>query len=100
MHYGLARSIVLGEEPKMLLKIICVVALLTLAGCAALGEGYSARYGLTNTENPQATANPVDESFSGGTVGIHEIEDYEKKYRERNVLGPQEIDSPSDSTGQ
>ncbi len=84
----------------MLAKIICVVALLTLAGCAALDEGYSAHYGLMSTENPQATANPVDESYGGGTVGIREIEEYEDKYRERDVLGSQEIDRPSDPTGQ
>ena len=83
----------------MLTRIICVVALLTLAGCAALDEGYSARYGLMSTENPQASANPVDESFGGGTVGIREIEEYADKYQERDVLEPQEIDDPSDSTG-
>jgi hypothetical protein len=76
------------------------VALLTLGGCAALDEGYNTRYGLTNTENPQATANPVDESYGGGTVGIREIEEYEGKYRERDVLEAQEIDSPSDSAEQ
>lgn len=70
----------------MFARILCFSALLTVVGCAALDEGYTTHYGLTSTENPQAQANPAGDSYRGGTVGIQEIEEYEEKYRERDVI--------------
>lgn len=66
--------------------ILCISALITLAGCAAIDEGYSAHYGLTGAEYPQAPSNPLDEAYPGGTVGIRQAEEYEEKYRERDVM--------------
>ncbi len=53
-----------------------------VAGCAALDEGYTTHYGLTSTEY----SHPAEKTYTGGTVGIQEIEEYEEKYREKDVL--------------
>lgn len=70
----------------MILRVLFAVAVLMAAGCASIGEGYTTRYGLANPESPAIRPNLVDETYAGGTIGQREIEEYEQKYRERDVL--------------
>jgi len=70
----------------MLARILCLIMLLGVAGCAALDEGYTTHYGLTSTEYSRGRQNPAEKTYTGGTVGIQEIEEYEEKYREKDVL--------------
>ena len=78
----------------MIARILCLVALIAIAGCAALDEGYTTNYGLTNTEDPQARSNPVDESYGGGTVGIQRIEEYDEKYQRQDLIDQGEPTEP------
>lgn len=57
---------------------------LAAAGCASLREDYSARYGLTNPDNPMTRTTLSDETFNAGTVGEKYMEDYDKKYHEED----------------
>ena len=75
-------------------KILCLVALIAIAGCASLDEGYSTNYGLTSTEDPQARRNPIDESYGGGTLGIQRIEEYEEKYQRQDLIDHGESAKP------
>jgi len=70
--------------------------LLASVGCAALDEGYSTHYGLTSTESPAGRPNPAEEGYRGGTVGIQEIEEYDEKYREKDVIERVETPVPSE----
>ena len=70
----------------MFARILCFSALLTVVGCAALDDGYTTHYGLTSTESPQVGTNPAGDSYRGSTVDIQEMEEYEEKYRERDVI--------------
>ncbi len=74
--------------------MICLMLLLAAAGCTALDEGYSTHYGLTSTEYPRGRPNPAEETYGGGKVGIQEIEEYEEKYREKDVM---EREAPADA---
>jgi hypothetical protein len=74
--------------------ILFAVALFAAAGCAALDEGYSTRYGLTSTENPRARENPVDEGYSSGIVGIQDVEEYEEKYQKKDIMKPGDTAEP------
>ena len=80
----------------MLVRALCLMLLLASVGCAALGEGYSTHYGLTSTESPTGSPNPAEESYRGGTVGIQEIEEYDEKYREKDVIERVETPEPSE----
>jgi len=64
----------------MLARILCLIMLFGVAGCAALDDGYTTHYGLTSTEYSRGRQNPAEETYTGGTVGIQEIEEYEEKY--------------------
>ena len=81
----------------MLIRIACIMALLMGGGCASIGEGYTARYGLTNPESPPAPRELTDETYGGGTVGGKHIEEYEEKYQEKNVL---RVTEPEGSDGE
>ncbi len=70
--------------------------LLASVGCAALDEGYSTHYGLTSTESLTGSPNPAEEGYRGGTVGIQEIEEYDEKYREKDVIERVETPEPSE----
>ena len=70
----------------MLIKTGCMMLLLAAVGCASVSEGYTARYGLTNPESPSAYRNLTDEAPSSGVVGDQYVEEYEKKYREKDIL--------------
>lgn len=72
---------------KLVLAALLVI-LPAAAGCASLGEGYTARYGLTNTETPPVSPNLTDEGYRGGVVGQQEIEEYDKKYHEQDIFRP------------
>ena len=78
----------------LLAGILCMAALLIDVGCASIGEGYSTRYGLMSTEKPQIQPQSADESYGGGLVGIQEIEAYEKKYQERDVIKHDDAPQP------
>lgn len=70
----------------MLARILVMVALLAMAGCAALEEGYTARYGLANPDTRPVHPDIVDESQASGSIGQQYIEDYDKKYREKDIF--------------
>jgi hypothetical protein len=72
---------------KLVLATLPMI-LLTAVGCASLDEGYSARYGLTNTETPPVNPNLTDEMYGGGIVGQQQIEEYDKKYHEQDIFKP------------
>ena len=74
-------------------RVVCAAALLMATGCASLQEGYTTRLGLTNPENPPVHPDLVDETYAGGTVGQRQIEEYDKKYRETDVLKSPEVES-------
>ncbi len=78
----------------MIARILCLIALIAVAGCATFDEGYTTNYGLTSTEDPQARSNPVDESYGGGTIGIEEIEEYEEKYHRQDLIDGGESTKP------
>jgi hypothetical protein len=71
--------------------------LLITAGCASLGEGYTAHYGLTNPESPPGSRDLTDEAYGSGIVGDQYIEEYEEKYRQKNVL---KVIEPEGSEGE
>ncbi|UCD56712.1 MAG: hypothetical protein JSV16_12905 [Candidatus Hydrogenedentota bacterium] len=68
--------------------------LLMAAGCASIGEGYTTRYGLTNPDNPPVHPDLMDETYAGGIVGQRDINEYEKKYREKDIFRQTEPDLP------
>jgi hypothetical protein len=72
---------------KLVLATLLMI-LLTAVGCASLDEGYTARYGLTNPENPPVHPDLMDETYGGGIVGQQEIEEYDKKYHEQDIFKP------------
>lgn len=78
----------------MLMRAVCTVMLLIMVGCASLGEGYTAHYGLTNPESPVGYRDLTDEAYGTGIVGDQYIEEYEEKYRQRNVL---KVSEPEES---
>jgi len=84
----------------LLIRTACMMALLVSVGCASVGEGYSARYGLTNPESPPAYRDLTDESYSTGVVGDRYIEEYDRKYREKDVLKTPETTIPADEETQ
>ena len=84
----------------MLIRTVCIIALFMAVGCSSIGEGYSAHYGLTNPESDPAYRNLTDEAFASGVVGDQYIEDYEKKYREKDVLKASEPETPGDEDRQ
>lgn len=81
---------------KLFIKILCLIILLTTVGCAALSEGYSTHYGLTSTDYPSVGPNVAEETYKGGTVGIQEIEEYDEKYREKDVIERAVAPEPSE----
>jgi len=84
----------------MLARILCLIMLFGVAGCAALDDGYTTHYGLTSTEYSRGRQNPTEETYTGGTVGIQEIEEYEEKYAgtqsgagiHRRMIPPEALD--------
>lgn len=70
-------------------RIICIgILLVAMAGCASLDEGYTTRYGLTNPESSLVPPTPTDETYQKGSVGQEYLEEYDKKYHEKDVLSP------------
>lgn len=81
----------------VLIAILCAAgALLVVAGCASLDEGYSTHYGLTSTEPPSARENPGEEGYGSGFVGIQEIEEYEETYQKKDIMKKDEPTEPSE----
>jgi hypothetical protein len=78
----------IGRErgPNVLARILCITALLMTVGCTYFEGGYKTRVGLTNPDNPIIHPNVVDETYGGGTVGQREIEEYDKKYHDKNIF--------------
>ena len=66
--------------------ILCISGLLLTVGCASFKDGYTARFGLANPDNPPIHPNPVDETYSGGTIGQQQIEEYDRKYHDKTIL--------------
>lgn len=60
--------------------------LLTAFGCASIGEGYTARYGLTNPESTSAYQDLTDEAYASDTVGDRYVEEYERKYHDKDII--------------
>jgi hypothetical protein len=68
-------------------KIIIVAALaLVVGGCASLEDGYAARIGLMNPDYPLIPPTPTDETYAQGSVGQQYLEQYDKKFHEKDVL--------------
>ncbi len=53
----------------MVTRIFCTIALLMVVGCSSLRDGYTTRFGLANPDISPVQSNPVDEAYSGGTIG-------------------------------
>jgi len=68
------------------LRIAAGLLVLSLAGCVSFQEGYTTRYGLTNPDYPPIPPTPTDETYTPGSVGQQYIEEYDKKYHEKEVL--------------
>jgi hypothetical protein len=67
-------------------RVFCIIGLLMTVGCASFEDGYATRFGLANPDNPPIHPNPVDESYSAGTIGQQQIEEYDRKYHDRTIF--------------
>jgi len=65
---------------------LSIALVMVASGCASFGENYETHYGLANPDNPPIHPNLVDETYAGGTVDAQSAEEYEKKYREKDVM--------------
>lgn len=65
---------------------LCIAVALAASGCASFGENYETHYGLANPDNPTIHPDLVDETYAGGTVDAQSAEEYEKKYRDKDIL--------------
>jgi hypothetical protein len=77
-------------------KLSVGVLLVLTAGCASLEDGYATRVGLTNPDYPLMPPTPTDESYPKGSVGQRYIEEYDKKYHEKEVLSSPEQTAPEE----
>jgi hypothetical protein len=79
--------------------ILSVICLVLATGCSLLDEGCSATYGLTNPQYSAVAPNPGDESIAGGDLDQQSVEQFDKKYHERNIFKtpqPELIEEDSD----
>lgn len=82
----------------MFTRILCIIGLLMAVGCASIRDGYTARFGLANPDTPPIPPNPVDEAYSGGTIGQQHIEEYDKKYHDKAIFGHKETEIIEEET--
>ena len=65
---------------------LSIAVVLAVSGCASFGDNYETHYGLANPDTPPIHPNLVDETYAGGTIDAQSAEEYEKKYRDKDVL--------------
>jgi hypothetical protein len=78
---------------RLAVGIVVAGALAVLFGCCASLEGeYEARIGLMNPDYPLIPPTPTDETYAQGSVGQQYLEQYDKKFHEKDVLSTPESD--------
>jgi hypothetical protein len=74
------------EEHPVVKTFFCMLVVLTAVSCASFREGYETRFGLANPDNPPIHPDPVDETYSAGTIGQQHIEEYDRKYHDKAIF--------------